>query len=461
MESSPIITLNNHRVVGCGSYGKVFVGEYQDSMYAVKRRYVVDGAPPGCIHIGEIDALCRFRHPYILRARIVQRQNPIRDNFRSDNLDTWGQSQSLTYHADLVYVLTDAANTDMWNKVTKPLSLDMAVKYTWQMLSAICYMHDMGFIHRDIKPQNILYYEREDCIKICDFDMCMPDIRGFTSFKAMTPEYTPPEILSQNENIVYTPKVDIWGVGIVLRFLLSGKSLLHRGDRRSDDMDKYLLAMQRKFFPNGSHIPQDVSNTDVSNEKVDLLTGIEKIDDLLLHMLDCNPDTRWDARTCLSHTLFSSPIPRPIHTEDHIIDKHFITDDMAKVFDAEFNSISEKRFYGFFLGLDILMRVCRIRSRMDPKKLAICCFNIGMKYYDKEIATCIPIDPNDAKRIEYDIIVEKLRGSIYRDTIYNHIQKYPNKIYRYMISLSKEFPVRFSELCIVINTHIDKKYVQT
>lgn len=456
MEANPVITLDEHEVVGFGTYGKVFIGTSNNQRFAVKRRYVVDNAPPGCIHVGEIDGLCRFRHPYILRAKTVQRQNPINDNFRSDKNDTAGSSASCTYRADLIYVLTEVATTDIWRMVTKPLPLERAIKYIQQILLAITYIHDIGFIHRDIKPHNILYFKDEDLVKICDFDMLLPNIEGYHSFKAMTPEYTPPEILMQGMEVTYTPKVDIWGAGMILKFLLSGSGLITRGDRRGDDIDRYILAIHRRFFPNGSCIPAEASAYDVSRDNIIMTTGIQAVDDLLSHMLDCSPDTRWDARMCLSHPLFNASIPRSIPVDDHVVERHFITDTMAKVFDAEFNSLTEPRRFGFFLGLDILMRVCRTKTRMDHKKLAICCFNIGMKYYDKEIAYTIPIDINDSKRIEYDVIVEKLQCQIYRDNVWNHIQGHPDKIYRYMLCLANHFPVRFSELCTIIKTHLAK-----
>lgn len=452
--------LDDHSVVGNGSFGKVFTGTYKNKRYAVKRRYILDTVSHGCIHVGEVDALCRFRHPHILRAHTVQRQNPIRDNFRTDKNNSWGQCGGPPYRADLVYVITEAADSDLWKMVTSSLPLERAVRYTYQLLLAIHHIHEHHFIHRDIKPHNILYFKEGDMIKVCDFDMMMPDIEGMDSFKAMTPEYTPPEILIQDMDVTYTNKIDIWGVGLILKFLLTGKPLLSRGDRRGDEMDKYLLALYRKFFPNGTYIPAASTSTDVSREKVDVYTNIEMVDDLLSHMLDCNPETRWDVKMCMSHPLFLSiySLPKPITPIDHIIDKHYITDDMAKVFDAEFNSISGNKFFGFFLGLDILMRVCKNRSiRVDNRKLAICCYNIGMRYFDKELASTIPIDPNDAKRIEYDIIVEKLQCNIYRDTVYNRIQDYPNRIYRYLLTLSHRFPVKFSNFVSAIRSHLEKK----
>lgn len=456
MDTSEAIILSDVKEVGSGSYGKVFIGKHGNQTYAVKRRYVADNAPPGCVHVGEIDCLYRFRHPYIVKSKAIQRRNPIDDNFRLDKKNTFGLDKGYTYRADLAYVLTEAADTDLWGLVRTGQSIPTIKRWIWQILCAIAYIHKQGFIHRDIKPHNILYFKNEDTVKLCDFDMCMPVIDDMESFKAMTPEYTPPEILVQDTDVSYTTKVDIWGAGMVLKFLTSGDSLIKRGDLRDREMDNYILAIHQRFFPNGHTIDIDMSFVTLPFTSLELKTGIEEIDDLLLHMLDCDPRSRWTAEQCLSHPFFNTPVPVTTVTEDFLMETHFITDQMAKVFDGELNSMNSRTWFGFFLGLDILARVCRTKYTGDGKKLAICCFNIGMKYFDKEMAKTIPIDSNDAKAIEYRIIVEKLNGDIYRDTIYNHIRKNPLRIYAYLVS-PHIFPRRFMELKDGIVMHMNKK----
>ena len=91
-----------------------------------------------------------------------------------------------------------------------------------QILQALQYLHKKGIIHRNIRSGNILFTERgKTNIKIIDFD-----VSGTKTMEASTiygggvhgPFYCAPEVF-KNE---YSEKVDTWGVGVILYFMLVG-----------------------------------------------------------------------------------------------------------------------------------------------------------------------------------------------------------------------------------------------
>lgn len=102
MKGSREVVLTNCKEVGSGSFGKVFVGEFEGKQYAVKRRYIArkhgdDGKiierkdlPSGCIHLNEVDIMRRFNHPNLLHAEFIQQESPINDNFKFDSYTTQG-----------------------------------------------------------------------------------------------------------------------------------------------------------------------------------------------------------------------------------------------------------------------------------------------------------------------------------------------------------------------------------
>ena len=92
------------------------------------------------------------------------------------------------------------------------------------VLSALAVLHGMGIAHRDIKPQNLIYFnERPDApLKLIDFGMAV-DLRkapgGKVTEFAGTIRFMSPSIVKEQP---YGCECDLWALGVTAYLLLSG-----------------------------------------------------------------------------------------------------------------------------------------------------------------------------------------------------------------------------------------------
>lgn len=91
-----------------------------------------------------------------------------------------------------------------------------------QLLAGLAHCHSLGFIHRDINPQNLMFSDKENTLlKIIDFGLAQNfDIDRKFEGVCGNILYTSPEVLMKKP---YETASDIWSAGITCYFLFSGK----------------------------------------------------------------------------------------------------------------------------------------------------------------------------------------------------------------------------------------------
>jgi len=131
------------------------------------------------------------------------------------------------HHGSLYYVspyveggsLRDRLNRD------KQLSVDEAIRIVTEVGAGLDYAHRNGFVHRDVKPENILF--ADDHALLADFGIaqicCDPRTEALTlgGLALGTPEYMSPEQASGESDV--GTRGDIYGLACVVYEMLCGE----------------------------------------------------------------------------------------------------------------------------------------------------------------------------------------------------------------------------------------------
>lgn len=150
-------------------------------------------------------------------------------------------------------------------------------------------MHSKRIMHRDLKPQNILFRAENsfECV-IADFGLAeFADVEEYLFVRCGTPGYVAPEVINiKDMKTKYDPICDIFSLGLIFHILLLGVSAFP-GKTYNE-----VLSQNR------------ASNITFEGEQYSKLDSNTL--DLLTKMLKKNPNERITANEALNHAYFSS-----------------------------------------------------------------------------------------------------------------------------------------------------------
>ena len=140
--------------IGGGSFGQVYLVKdiKTNKEYAMKKFYLDNLGNGGAVKQFEI--LSKFDHENI---------HKVIDMFIAPNKNQ--------------YLITPYYSNNLYNYVTKKLPEKIIKQIILQVINAAKYLHSLKYIHRDIKPDNILI-SNEGKIILTDFDLCRQESKG-------------------------------------------------------------------------------------------------------------------------------------------------------------------------------------------------------------------------------------------------------------------------------------------
>jgi serine/threonine-protein kinase len=152
----------------------------------------------------EIEIAARLVHPHILGL-----------------LDS-GEAEGLLYYV-MPYVSGDSLRARLTREGELPV--DAVVRVLREVLDALAYAHGQGLVHRDVKPENILFVGEH--VQVADFGVAKAlDAAGSSSaltsagLAVGTAAYMAPEQAAGDPELDH--RVDIYAVGLVAYEMLAG-----------------------------------------------------------------------------------------------------------------------------------------------------------------------------------------------------------------------------------------------
>lgn len=279
--------------IGKGAYSMVFsVRERATNHYVALKQFLnrdpYEGIP--ITTIKEIIILKLCKHPNII------------DFMWYDNV-TFNYFTMPLYQSDLKNFISTKSGF---------LGSETIRDISYQILMGVYYMHSIGMIHRDIKPQNILIDHIEDRYNVVLSDIGLGrrldavDNTCPKTTETCTLWYRAPEILLGDKNYYYG--IDIWSVGCVIAEMMF-KRPLFPGDSEIDQLYKIFLLLGTPIedsWPGVYNLSNKFVFPEFDNKWDEKFNNQNsELSNLVSGMLRMNPLTRFSCVQSLQHPVFN------------------------------------------------------------------------------------------------------------------------------------------------------------
>lgn len=428
-----------------GSFGRILTFQPEGHSHSKIRatdRFVVKQAFDlsdigGCLGMKELDVLTKLSHPNVIPVRGIAFMPGQTDECALDPLA-------------IVFPRVEYTLFDMIKKATAAETKLLIV----DILLGVEHMHRSGYMHRDLKPINILIQRRGRLVaRIADFGTAVRTRGGdLLDHCVTTYNYGAPE--QAGATVDYTESIDMWSVGCIIYVLLAqyeafsfdtGSSASKRVKwahvildgmlqhslkypslneiKRAGFSGKEAEQIYRRHRGNPPKAwSQHIEDLGAIKRATSIIGSASDIDRLLDGLINFDPKKRMTATQVLNMSIFDNerawitkiraehpPAPAdPVFVKmSHPVESEHIKAVMIKCFggclEREHLTNGLYRASAFFLGLSLMDRYIEdYRARLgveelcrsDAVFLACICLNIGHKYHARD-----DIDPHERSSV--------------------------------------------------------------
>lgn len=230
------------------------------------------------LFFNEVSCLSKFKHPNILKVLSYSEKSQA----KKPNGKT----------IDVMYLALEyAENGEIFDYIAETGSFGEPVAryYFHQLISALEYLHNMGYYHRDVKPENILL-DKDFNLKLADF--------GFTTTSEVSESrkgtfgYMAPEVLAKKP--YKGAEADLFASAVILFILLSQ----HPPFIRAEEGDRYYKKIIQDKWDKFWKVYEDENFT-------------EAFKDLFSKMVSPSPHLRLTLQEIKEHEWFNGPVASP------------------------------------------------------------------------------------------------------------------------------------------------------
>jgi serine/threonine protein kinase len=207
-------------LLGTGGMGQVY--EVLDR--CSRKRYALKVCHPGVpveVLEAEVRALQAVVHPGIVRVHGtgVHRKTPylIMERLYGKTLRACLQERE--------------SPPPTFGRVYSPLPVSRTIKILGRIADALAVLHERGFIHRDLKPPNIML-TRDDRPVLMDLGVSCEAVQAEQGNRmAGSPHYIAPEVITSSITRRLAPCIDVYALGVIGFEMLTGRRPFEHHDQ--------------------------------------------------------------------------------------------------------------------------------------------------------------------------------------------------------------------------------------